>query len=102
MPLLVALVLVWLLPETIPVHADSSWQITRYGSRFEIFLIPAAVLLILTVFKFFFDLLERGGATSKGSRLFYSLSIYWRVPLSAPLALSVNSCLFLSWLNRAY
>ncbi|MGI6090875.1 MAG: DUF1648 domain-containing protein [Saccharofermentanales bacterium] len=73
MPLLVALVLVWLLPETIPVHADSSWQITRYGSRFEIFLIPAAVLLILTVFKFFFDLLERGGATSKGSRLFYSL-----------------------------
>jgi len=57
MPLLVALVLVWLLPEEIPVHADSSWQITRYGSRFEIFLIPAAVLLILTVFKFFCNLI---------------------------------------------
>ncbi len=71
MPLLVASVLVWLLPETIPAHADSNWRITRYGSRFEIFLIPIAIILILAAFRFFFDLLKRGGATAKGSRLFY-------------------------------
>jgi len=74
MPLLVALVLVWLLPEEIPVHADSSWQITRYGSRFEIFLIPAAVLLILTVFKFFLIYLNAAALHPEAQTILLSLS----------------------------
>ena len=34
------------LPDTIPVHYDASWQVDRYGSKYEMLLLPATTILV--------------------------------------------------------
>ena len=38
------------LPETVPVHFDAAWNPDRWGSRWELLLLPAALLLMAGVF----------------------------------------------------
>ncbi len=38
------------LPDIIPIHYDSSWKIDRYGSKFELLLIPGVTILLSLFF----------------------------------------------------
>ncbi len=38
------------LPETVPVHFDAAWNPDRWGSRWELLLLPAVLLLLAGVF----------------------------------------------------
>lgn len=39
-----------LLPETVPVHFDAAWNPDRWGSRWELLLLPGVLLLLAGVF----------------------------------------------------
>lgn len=38
------------LPETVPVHFDAAWNPDRWGSRWELLILPAALLLLAGIF----------------------------------------------------
>ena len=59
LPLAMALLALPFLPEQIPAHYDSAGLVTRWGSRFEVLILPPFVVL----FGFFLRLMAR--ATEK-------------------------------------
>lgn len=44
--LIVTLFSLLCLPDTIPVHYDSAWNIDRYGSKYELLLMPIVTVLV--------------------------------------------------------
>ncbi|HEX2947689.1 MAG TPA: DUF1648 domain-containing protein [Clostridia bacterium] len=61
-PLISAIVAMFILPSTIPVHSNASGIIDRYGSKFELFILPAFTILfglfMRLIIKFAFRLEE--------------------------------------------
>lgn len=55
LPLVMALVFLPFLPERIPAHYDSAGLVTRWGSRFEVLILPPCVVL----FGFFLRFMAR-------------------------------------------
>ncbi len=52
LPLVVSLIALVFLPEKIPAHYGANFTVDRYGSKFEILILPVATLLISLIFLF--------------------------------------------------
>lgn len=91
LPLILAAVLYFFLPDTIPAHMTHG-VVDRYGSRAEVFLVPAAGFLALVAFRAFFGLIKRLSGDAKARR---SITI-------GALAVGVTSlslcCWYLVWI----
>ena len=47
------------LPETVPVHFDAAWNPDRWGSRWELLLLPAVLLLLAGIFTLVMNVWEK-------------------------------------------
>lgn len=52
LPLIVATVALFFLPDQIPAHFGANFEVDRYGSKFEILILPAEILLMSLIFLF--------------------------------------------------
>ena len=66
------------LPDTIPMHYNASWEVDRYGSKYEMLLFPG-VALVLCVFFRFSQKLPAGN-----KKLPAFLEIFFLAPLEPP------------------
>lgn len=56
-PLIIAIILFFYLPDIIPTHLSINGTIDRYGNKAEIFIVPFANILIVLMFVGFFKLM---------------------------------------------
>jgi uncharacterized membrane protein len=59
LPLIVTIVVFPYFPDTIPAHYNASGLVDRYGSKFELFILPAVIIVIAVFFMFFFSYVEK-------------------------------------------
>ena len=74
LPLVATLVMLPILPDRVPMHFDFSGNITRYGSKYEMFILPALTILIgLT-----FPLMEKSVIKQDGEKGIQNAKVlYW-------------------------
>lgn len=49
-PLVISAIAIQFMPEKVPMHYDLSGEADRYGSRLELLIIPAVILLVMIIF----------------------------------------------------
>ena len=81
LPLTGAAIAVQFMPEKVPMHYDLSGNIDRWGSRYELMLIPAVVLAVMLVFIAMITHFEKKAAAAPDDKTRAS-----RLPLALPLA----------------
>ena len=101
LPLIVSFIMLFLLPDIIPAHMTANGVIDRYGSKMEIFIAPAANILILIFFKIFFKVLFIVIGDSAGVKIAeknVSLNIFSISLIVVSLLFCVLCLWYFSWL----
>ena len=57
------------LPETVPVHFDAAWNADRWGSPYELFLLPALLLVLAAVWTAVLSRLEKKAAEAEDDKV---------------------------------
>ncbi len=48
-PLTISLIILPIIPDTIPAHYNSAWEIDRWGSKYELLIIPIMTILFTLI-----------------------------------------------------
>ena len=58
-PLIATAVLMQFMPESVPMHFDISGKADRWGSKYELFIVPAIVIAVILLFSFLIAFFEK-------------------------------------------
>ena len=86
------------LPETVPVHFDAAWNPDRWGSRWELLLLPAIPLILAAAWKPLLKVFEKKAAESEDDKLRASAQTNIKAIGIAGISLAAMLTLVQAWL----
>ena len=86
------------LPETVPVHFDAAWNPDRWGSRWELLLLPAILLILAAAWKPLLKVFEKKAAEAEDDKLRASAETNIKAIGIAGVSLAAVLTLVQAWL----
>ena len=86
------------LPETVPVHFDAAWNPDRWGSRWELLLLPAILLILAAAWQPLLKAFEKKSAGAEDDKLRASAQTNGKAMGIAGISLAAMLTLVQAWL----
>ena len=86
------------LPETVPVHFDAAWNPDRWGSRWELLLLPVILLILAAAWKPLLKVFEKKAEESEDDKLRASVQTNAKAIGIAGISLAAMLTLVQAWL----